>query len=346
MIQTGWLWRPGRPPLPCPRSGHTQKPPGSERDRAGLAKVQLPPVHLLRPCTRQSRPRPLPRRRSVALATHHTARAVRTVPSQLAAADASPRPLTAFAVVIHDAPRRSRSLSAAAAAPIARAAADARPPPTAAPSPDGRRHLAPVLALLRLPGPGPRDRPHRAPRGRLGAGPVPRRRRRPPGRGRLRPALRRRALRRAHGRAARRAADRLRRPRLPRVLPPARAPATALGPTPTTRPTARASDPPPARGDHAHQPALDDLPERVLRCSRARFSSRASRPRPRAPSFSLIATGALRGRCPPVHAHLHQGRRLRRQREPPRDRRTRALPAVNLTRVAALRIKRRETPEN
>src|SRR4051812_5349981 len=35
MIQTGWLWRPGRPPLPCPRSGHTQKPPGSERDRAG-----------------------------------------------------------------------------------------------------------------------------------------------------------------------------------------------------------------------------------------------------------------------------------------------------------------------
>src|SRR5262249_27287589 len=35
MIQTGWLWRPGRPPLPGPRSGHTQKPPGSERDRAG-----------------------------------------------------------------------------------------------------------------------------------------------------------------------------------------------------------------------------------------------------------------------------------------------------------------------
>src|SRR5688500_1489203 len=35
MIQTGWLWRPGRPPLPCPRSGHTQKPPGSERDRTG-----------------------------------------------------------------------------------------------------------------------------------------------------------------------------------------------------------------------------------------------------------------------------------------------------------------------
>src|SRR4051812_12139457 len=35
MIQTGWLWRPVRPPLPCPRSGYTQKPPGSERDSAG-----------------------------------------------------------------------------------------------------------------------------------------------------------------------------------------------------------------------------------------------------------------------------------------------------------------------
>src|SRR3954471_13006225 len=35
IIQTGWLWRPFRPPLPCPRSGHTQKPPGSERDSAG-----------------------------------------------------------------------------------------------------------------------------------------------------------------------------------------------------------------------------------------------------------------------------------------------------------------------
>src|SRR6478609_7637064 len=35
MIQTGWLWWPGWPPLPCPRSGHTQKPPGSERDSAG-----------------------------------------------------------------------------------------------------------------------------------------------------------------------------------------------------------------------------------------------------------------------------------------------------------------------
>src|SRR3954463_279236 len=35
MIQTGWLWRPFRPPLPCPRSGHTRKPPGSERGSAG-----------------------------------------------------------------------------------------------------------------------------------------------------------------------------------------------------------------------------------------------------------------------------------------------------------------------
>src|SRR3954452_12609284 len=35
MIQTGWLWRPSRPPLPCPRSGHTRKPPGSERGSAG-----------------------------------------------------------------------------------------------------------------------------------------------------------------------------------------------------------------------------------------------------------------------------------------------------------------------
>src|SRR6059058_3343730 len=38
MIQTGWLWRPGRPPLPCPRSGLTQKPPGpsaTEQDSKG-----------------------------------------------------------------------------------------------------------------------------------------------------------------------------------------------------------------------------------------------------------------------------------------------------------------------
>src|SRR4051794_16417761 len=35
MIQTEWLWWPCRPPLPCPRSGHTRKPPGSERDSAG-----------------------------------------------------------------------------------------------------------------------------------------------------------------------------------------------------------------------------------------------------------------------------------------------------------------------
>src|SRR5919202_4545793 len=36
MIQTGWLWWPGRPPLPCPRSGRcTREPPGSERDSAG-----------------------------------------------------------------------------------------------------------------------------------------------------------------------------------------------------------------------------------------------------------------------------------------------------------------------
>src|SRR3954469_2772244 len=35
MIQTGGALRPSRPPLPCPRSGYTQKPPGSERDSAG-----------------------------------------------------------------------------------------------------------------------------------------------------------------------------------------------------------------------------------------------------------------------------------------------------------------------
>src|SRR5918996_2692025 len=38
MIQTGWLWRPGRPPLPVPRTGNgrrTARPRGPERDPAG-----------------------------------------------------------------------------------------------------------------------------------------------------------------------------------------------------------------------------------------------------------------------------------------------------------------------
>src|SRR3954449_1153737 len=52
MIQTGWLWRPGRPPLPCPRSGHTEASRLRAR-QSRLAKQPKPPVHLLRPCNRR-----------------------------------------------------------------------------------------------------------------------------------------------------------------------------------------------------------------------------------------------------------------------------------------------------
>src|SRR3954465_9361702 len=52
MIQTGWLWRPGRSPLPCPRSGHTEASRLRARQRR-LAKRPKPPVHLLRPCNRR-----------------------------------------------------------------------------------------------------------------------------------------------------------------------------------------------------------------------------------------------------------------------------------------------------
>src|SRR5215213_4583382 len=35
MFQTGWLWWPRRPPLPCPRSARRARTPrGSERDEA------------------------------------------------------------------------------------------------------------------------------------------------------------------------------------------------------------------------------------------------------------------------------------------------------------------------
>ena len=58
-----------------------------------------------------------------------------------------------------------------------------------------RRRVAAVLAVLRLSGPGSRDRPHRPARGRLGARPVPGHRSRAAGRGGLRAALGRRAVR-------------------------------------------------------------------------------------------------------------------------------------------------------
>src|SRR5690349_22039251 len=38
IIQTGWLWRPGRPPLPCPRSGTRSSlpaPSATEQDSKG-----------------------------------------------------------------------------------------------------------------------------------------------------------------------------------------------------------------------------------------------------------------------------------------------------------------------
>src|SRR5215207_10799251 len=53
MIQTGWLWRPGRPPLPCPRSGSHAEASRLRARQSRLAKVTLPPRRLLRPCTRQ-----------------------------------------------------------------------------------------------------------------------------------------------------------------------------------------------------------------------------------------------------------------------------------------------------
>ena len=71
-------------------------------------------------------------------------------------------------------PRRARALPARrAVARRSRDAADRAAVYGRAVPARARRHLAPVLALLRLPGPGPRDRPHRPPRGRLGARPVP-----------------------------------------------------------------------------------------------------------------------------------------------------------------------------
>src|SRR3954447_15915384 len=39
IIQTGWLWRPGRPPLPCPRSGTRRSlpaPSATEQDSKGF----------------------------------------------------------------------------------------------------------------------------------------------------------------------------------------------------------------------------------------------------------------------------------------------------------------------
>src|SRR4051812_902047 len=46
MFQTGWLWWPGRPPLPCPRSARRARTPrGSERDEA---EYQTAPTHLER----------------------------------------------------------------------------------------------------------------------------------------------------------------------------------------------------------------------------------------------------------------------------------------------------------
>ena len=49
IIQTGWLWRPVRPPLPCPRSGHAQKPPSrapsaTEQDSKGSRAAAASPA--------------------------------------------------------------------------------------------------------------------------------------------------------------------------------------------------------------------------------------------------------------------------------------------------------------
>src|SRR3954467_9156356 len=51
MIQTGGLWRPGRPPLPCPRSGSHAEASRLRARQSRLAKARVPPGRLLRPCT-------------------------------------------------------------------------------------------------------------------------------------------------------------------------------------------------------------------------------------------------------------------------------------------------------
>src|SRR4051795_10611320 len=52
MIQTGWLWRPGRPPLPCPRSGSHAEASRLRARRNRLAKARVPPTRLLIACVR------------------------------------------------------------------------------------------------------------------------------------------------------------------------------------------------------------------------------------------------------------------------------------------------------
>src|SRR4051794_34660262 len=43
MIQTGWLWRPVRPPLPCPRSARfAPTPAGPQRDEAEYQMPRAP----------------------------------------------------------------------------------------------------------------------------------------------------------------------------------------------------------------------------------------------------------------------------------------------------------------
>src|SRR4051812_35270894 len=53
MIQTGWLWRPGRPPLPCPRSGSHAEASRLRARQSRLAKGRVPPMHLLMTCVRR-----------------------------------------------------------------------------------------------------------------------------------------------------------------------------------------------------------------------------------------------------------------------------------------------------
>ena len=146
--------------------------------------------------------------------------------------------------------------------------------------------------------PGPRDRPHRPPRGRLGAGAGAARGRRA-GRGGLRPALRRRALPVVGGREARRAAGDLSSPtaRTPRTSGPGCA--TAPGRIRTTRPTAAARRS--SRRSSRSAPGAtgrDDGAARAPSGSRARWTRRAAR------RSSRRAAGATPtpGPAPPARA--------------------------------------------
>ena len=204
--------------------------------------------------------------------------------------------------------------SAGAHAPTARTPTPA-PPPTAARSPPGRRPLAPVLALLRVPGPGPRDR-NRPPRGRLESSNTA-----STTSDQLLEAVyaqhsRGRALRRERDRASPAQADRLCRNGSHATYFHA-ARATAPSPTQTTTPTARGRTPALELGrDHATNRAWMTYPD-PGRNSQAPSSSPGEQlppgPRFQPDRWNPETFAANAGPC---QTRLHRHRRMRRPRQP------------------------------